>query len=103
MTYRSFVSDGLVTDMGIVLAKDWPIGEPSGIKIVNDDPGIKNDKPANCIMSTSYLKDHYLDSVDPKQVICSSPFQTHKCFKVAMLPSTVDGRWFRQRGSGFQC
>ncbi|WP_292980346.1 choice-of-anchor F family protein [Nitrosomonas sp.] len=91
LTYRSFVSDGLVTDMGIVLAKDWPIGEPSGIKIVNDDPGIKNDKPANCIMSTSYLKDHYLDSADPKQVICSSPFQTHKRFKVAMLPSTVDG------------
>ncbi len=91
LTYQGFVSDGLGTDMGIVLAKDWPIGEPSGIKIVNDDPGVKNDKPANCIMSTSYLKDHYLDSADPKQVICSSPFQTHKRFKVAMLPSTADG------------
>jgi len=89
-SYESRVLDDWGTPMGIVLAKDWPIGEPSGIKIVNDDPNVKNDKPANCIMSTSYLKGHYLDSADPKQVICSSPFQTHKRYKVAMLPSTVD-------------
>ncbi len=25
--------------LGIVLAKDWPVGEPPGIKIVNDDFG----------------------------------------------------------------
>ncbi len=80
------------TVMGIVLAKDWPVGEPSGIKIVNDDPGAKQGKPANCIMATSYLKGYYLDSAAPKQVICSSPFQTHKRFKVAMLPSTVDNQ-----------
>jgi hypothetical protein len=90
-TYQSLVFDGSAANTGIVLAKDWPIGEPSGIKIVNDDPGVKNDKPSNCIMSTSYLKDYYLDSADPRQVICSSPFQTHKRYKVAMLPSTVDG------------
>ncbi|WP_305908276.1 choice-of-anchor F family protein [Methylomarinum sp. Ch1-1] len=91
-TYESLVFDeSLLTRMGIVLAKDWPVGEPSGIKIINDDPGVKNDKPANCIMSTSYLKDHYLDSADPQQVVCSSPFQTHKRYKVAMLPATVDG------------
>jgi len=90
-TYESRVFDDSSTLMGIVLAKDWPIGEPSGVKIVNDDPNVKNDKPANCIMSTSYLKGNYLDSTDPKQVICSSPFQTHKRYKVAMLPSTVDG------------
>lgn len=89
-TYESRVFDDSSTLMGIVLAKDWPIGEPSGIKIVNDDPNVKNGKPANCIMSTSYLKGNYLDSTDPKQVICSSPFQTHKRYKVAMLPSTVD-------------
>jgi hypothetical protein len=92
-TYQANVFDttNLVT-MGIVLAKDWPVGEPAGIKVVNDDPGAKQGKPANCIMATSYLKDHYLDSADPKQVICSSPFQTHKRFKVAMRPSTVDGQ-----------
>lgn len=90
-TYESRVFDDSSTLMGLVLAKDWPIGEPSGVKIVNDDPNVKNDKPANCIMSTSYLKGNYLDSTDPKQVICSSPFQTHKRYKVAMLPATVDG------------
>lgn len=90
-SYESRVFDNSSTLMGIVLAKDWPIGEPSGVKIVNDDPNVKNGKPANCIMSTSYLKGNYLDSTDPKQVICSSPFQTHKRYKVAMLPSTVDG------------
>lgn len=90
-SYESRVFDDSSALMGIVLAKDWPIGEPSGVKIVNDDPNVKNGKPANCIMSTSYLKGNYLDSADPKQVICSSPFQTHKRYKVAMLPSTVDG------------
>lgn len=91
-TYQANVFDRIGTRTGIALAKDWPVGEPAGIKIVNDDPGAKQGKPANCIMATSYLKDHYLDSVDPKQVICSSPFQTHKRFKVAMLPSTVDSQ-----------
>lgn len=90
-TYESRIFDDSSTLMGLVLAKDWPIGEPSGIKIVNDDPKVKNGKPANCIMATSYLADHYLDSTDPQQVVCSSPFQTHKRYKVAMLPSTVDG------------
>ncbi len=35
--YNDYNGDGEV--MGIVLAKDWPIGEPPGIKIVNDDGG----------------------------------------------------------------
>ena len=91
-TYQANMFDRIGTTMGIVLAKDWPVGEPAGIKIVNDDPNAKQDKHANCIMATSYLKDHYLDSAEPRQVICSSPFQTHKRFKVAMLPSTVDGQ-----------
>lgn len=91
-TYHANVFDRIGTKMGTVLAKDWPVGEPAGIKIVNDDPNAKQDKPANCIMATSYLKDHYLDSAEPRQVICSSPFQTHKRFKVAMLPSTLDGQ-----------
>lgn len=91
-TYEARAFDRSNTLMGTVLAKPWPVGEPAGIKIVNDDPGTKQGKPAHCIMATSYLKDHYLDSVNPKQVICSSPFQTHKRFKVAMLPTTVDGQ-----------
>ncbi|MCI0517820.1 MAG: hypothetical protein L0Y45_08310, partial [Woeseiaceae bacterium] len=59
-TYQSRVFDDSSMLMGLVLAKDWPIGEPSGVKIVNDDPNVKNGKPANCIMSTSYLKGNYL-------------------------------------------
>lgn len=90
-TYEAQVSDGISEIMGKVLAKDWPIGEPSGIKIINDDLAVKAPKPPNCIMATSYLADHYLDSADPRQVTCSSPFQTHKRYKLAMLPATVDG------------
>ncbi len=82
---------GELTIMGITLAKDWPVGEPSGIKIVNDDTAVKNGKPENCIMATSYLADHFLDSDDPQQVTCSGPFQSHKRYKLAMLPATVDG------------
>lgn len=81
--------------MGYVLAKDWPVGEPAGIKVINDDltvnvPKNKEQKPLNCIMATSYLDGHYLDSDDPQQVTCSGPFQSHKRYKIAMLPTTVD-------------
>ena len=90
-TYAGHVSDNSETVMGYVLAKDYPVGEPSGIKIVNDDSGVKAPKPNNCIMATSYLADHFLDSAEPQQVTCSSPFQSHKRYKLAMLPETVDG------------
>ncbi|MDX2503063.1 MAG: choice-of-anchor F family protein, partial [Gammaproteobacteria bacterium] len=90
-SYAGNVDDGTGTVMGIALAKDWPVGEPSGIKIVNDDALVKAPKPPNCIMATSYLADHYLDSDDPQQVLCSGPFQSHKRYKLAMLPSSVDG------------
>ncbi len=91
LTYQSRVFDDDVgtTLMAYVLAKDWPIGEPAGIKIVNDDLAVKDGNPTSCIMSTSYLDGHFLDTADPKQVLCSGPFQSHKRFKVAMLPSTV--------------
>ena len=88
---RVFDDDVSTTLMGKALAKDWPVGEPAGIKIVNDDFDVKNDKPSNCIMSTSYLDGHFLDEADPLPVLCSGPFQSHKRYKVAMLPSTVDG------------
>ena len=93
-TYQGNVNDdklGGGTIMGYVLAKDWPVGEPSGIKIVNDDLAVKAPKPQNCIMATSYLEDHFLDSTDPQQVLCSGPFQSHKRYKLAMLPTMVDG------------
>ena len=96
-SYQADVYNDAGEVMGIVLAKDWPIGEPPGIKIVNDDTGkIPGGRPNNCIMSTSYLDGAFLDSNDPQQVPCSGPFQSHKRFKVAMLPTTVAG------GAGFE-
>lgn len=88
-SFESFISTG-----GEVRArlhgKDWPVGEPSGIKIINNDSGVHG-KPDNCIMNTSFLEGHYLDDSIIKPVLCSSDFQTHKRFKVLMLPSTVEG------------
>ncbi len=88
--YQAEVDDAAGTVMAIVLAKDWPLGEPPGIKIVNDDALVKAPKPENCILATTYLENNTLDSGDPRQVICSSPFQSHKRFKVALLPSSGD-------------
>lgn len=91
-TYYAEIRDtGTAILTGYVLAKDWPVGEPSGIKVIHDDSGVKPPKPTNCIMATSYLEDHFLDSNDPQQVTCSGPFQSHKRYKLAMLPSTVEG------------
>jgi len=99
-TYQANVDNAatIPTTMGYVLAKDWPVGEPSGIKVINDDDGVKKGKPQNCIMATSYLSGHFLDSDDPQQVVCSSPFQTHKRYKLAMLPSTVAEGTTREQG-----
>ena len=91
-SYVGEVSNGASgTVLSYVLGKDWPVGEPSGIKVVNDDAGVKAPKPANCIMTTSYLDGHFLDSDDPQQVPCSGPFQSHKRYKLAVLPASVDG------------
>ncbi|NOR55671.1 MAG: choice-of-anchor F family protein [Sulfurovum sp.] len=95
MTYEeSFESDIIsrednVTIMGHLHGKDWPVGEPAGIKVINDDNKTSNGKPVNCIMTTSYLDTGYLDTGSPKPVICSSPFQTHKRFKINLLETTV--------------
>ena len=78
------------TLMATVIAKDWPVGEPPGIKIVNDDTDVKAPRPGNCIMSTSYLEPDFLDTSTPVQVSCSGPFQSHKRFKVALLPALID-------------
>jgi len=90
-TYSSDVDNVAGTVMTTILAKDYPVGEPPGIKVINDDLAVKATKPQNCIMATSYLEGHYLDTSDPQQVICSSGFQTHKRFKEAMLPAMVTG------------
>jgi hypothetical protein len=75
---------------GHLHGKDWPVGEPSGIKIINGDTETKHGKPENCIMTSSYLESGYLNAGN-KPVLCSSDFQTHKRFKINLLPSTVEG------------
>jgi hypothetical protein len=75
---------------GRLHGKNWPVGEPSGIKIINDDLHVQHGKPENCIINSSYLEGFYLDSATPQPVICSSDFQTHKRFKINMLSTMVD-------------
>ena len=101
-SFRSYVKDVANTRMARISGKDWPVGEPTGIKAVVGDGGVKNGNPQNCIINTSYLdaaddsnpsttETSYLDSTHPEPVICSSAFQTHKRFKIAMLDTTVAG------------
>ena len=80
---------------GRLHGKNWPVGEPSGIKIINADTHVQHGKPENCIINSSYLEGFYLDSATPQPVICSSDFQTHKRFKINMLSTMVngDGAW----------
>ena len=88
----SFESE-ILTDgeiRGHLHGKDWPVGEPAGIKIINNDADVSNGKPVNCIMTSSYLDTGYLDTDAPEPVICSSPWQTHKRFKINLLPTSVD-------------
>ena len=98
-SFVSLISDGFNTVMAKLTGKVWPVGEPSGIKAVINDPNVKSGKPANCLINTSFLSATdsgnaaaaYLDTAHPRPVICSSPFQTHKRFKFAMQPATVAG------------
>jgi len=78
------------TVMGHLHGKDWPVGEPAGIKIINDDTKVQHGKPFNCIMTSSYQDGGYLNDATPNPVICSSPWQTHKRFKINLLPTSVD-------------
>ena len=83
----SFESDisGIGGVLGRLHGKDWPVGEPTGIKIIHDDLAVHNGKPENCIMTTSYLSSGYLNSATPIPNTCSGPFQSHKRFKIDML------------------
>lgn len=98
-SFISSVKDAMGSVMAKVTGKVWPIGEPAGIKAVNSDAQTKNGKPQNCLINSSYLGadvstsglDAYLNSSAPEPVICSSGFQSHKRFKIAMQPASVDG------------
>jgi len=70
---------------GKLHGKEWPVGEPAGIKVINGDTGT-NGKPDNCILTTSYLDGADLSSSAPKPVICSSDFQSHKRFNINLQP-----------------
>ncbi|HHS99247.1 MAG TPA: choice-of-anchor F family protein, partial [Thiomicrospira sp.] len=121
-TFMTEMSDGAGNVMGDLHGKDWPVGEPMGIKALTTDDinaVLSNSKPASCIMSTSYfeysqlpdsnpdsaLEGGWLDSVavhgtEPNPTVCGSPFQTHKRFKVDALPATVDGVEGGELGKG---
>ena len=98
MSFESAISTGTEV-RGLLHGKDWPVGEPAGIKVINGDTLTKHGKAQNCIMTTSYLslEDNpfkvygYLDGDTPTPTICSSAFQTHKRFKINMMPATVEG------------
>lgn len=100
-SFVSLVYDDLVqtTLMAKLSGKVWPIGEPTGIKAVNADLGVTNGNPQNCLINTGYLGavnsstglDAYLNIANPEPVICSSDFQSHKRFKVAMQSATTAG------------
>jgi hypothetical protein len=107
-SFASMVKDLAGKVMARLTGKDWPVGEPTGIKAVNGDSKVSNGKPENCLINTSYLGandsstrlDTYLDSTAPEPVICSSGFQSHKRFKVAMLASTVANTANGEAGEG---
>ena len=97
--------------------KDWPVGEPHGIKVANSEGPtdvMSNEKPASCILSTSFFTngddpknydeegnytgtepadEGWLNTADESTVnptYCNSPFQTHKRFKVDALTPKAD-------------
>jgi hypothetical protein len=98
-SFFSAVKDVLGTVMAKISGKVWPVGEPGGIKAVNGDNAVTKGKPKNCLINTAFMDatastsglSAYLDTAHPEPVICSSEFQTHKRFKIAMQPATVDG------------
>lgn len=105
-SYQSYIYDRSATDsaavhMGSVIAKNPPVGEPPGLKVVNavDTNANTNaearDTSGNCIISTAFLdedpSDTNADYSNKIPVTCSSPFQTHKRFKILMLPEMVNG------------
>ena len=88
--YSAAVTDGQGTQTAMIQGKDWPVGEPSGIKVINDDAEVNPNRPPNCLATTSYLQGTTLATPNPLPTLCSSGFQTHKRFKVNMGPGSLD-------------
>ncbi len=64
---KSFESDVWDSDqkneiLGHLHGKDWPVGEPAGVKVINGDTGVEHGKPVNCIMTSSYLAYQDMDN-----------------------------------------
>ena len=102
-SFESDIKDNVTGEVLVHLhGKDWPVGEPAGIKVMNDPDAnatLKHSKPASCIMTTSYYDENTsvttegdLSRTNPTQTLCDSPFQSHKRFKLNMLPSMVAGK-----------
>ena len=85
--------------MGYIHQKSWPLSEPMGLKVINNDD-TNNGKPRNCIMGSSYLNDENttLDGHTPTPVLCSSPAGSNKRFSLALLPDMVAGTELDQYG-----
>ena len=111
-TFVSPISDGAGSVTGNLHGKDWPVGEPSGIKVITtagiDEP-LSHNRPGSCILSTSYFEYSELPDTDPDSTLpggwldsqlvhgtapnptlCGSPFQTHKRFKIDAVTPTAD-------------
>ncbi len=95
-SYESYIYKSIAKDtapLGIVVAKNPPVGDPPGIKIVNNDHN--KDGAVNCLISTAYVDENPLveiaDYSNQLPVLCSSDFQTHKRYKALMLPEMVKG------------
>ena len=95
-TFESDIHDTITANTGTVLVnlhgKNWPVGDPAGVKVIENgtyDNTMSHSRPAHCIMTTSYLEGAYLDAATPSETLCSSDFQTHKRFKLNMLPTMV--------------
>lgn len=104
--YDSAVASSTKVKVANLGGKDWPVGEPSGVKVITTDAieNLSNGRPASCIMTTSFLNSEdlskaeinlgytgYLDTAKPAPTLCGSPYQTHKRFKVSALPASIDG------------
>jgi len=108
-SFASDIKDDSDVVLGRLHGKDWPVGEPSGIKVLNSndkDATHSHSKPASCIMTTSYMDlvegdaEGFLDADTPIYTPCNGPFQTHKRFKVDVLPAAVDGVADGEAGKG---
>ena len=89
------------TKLGYLTQKLWPISEPSGLKVINNDFDASNGKPFNCIIGSSYLGDsntsdpatttHFLNDTDPRPTLCSSYAGSSKRLQLMLNENMVAG------------